>query len=373
MTGRALVEAILARQDTGGVSAFWVGHPADDAKAIYYAALGVEEESFDENAQKNREASVLRATSGGRAEVDFALAIGSDMIWFSPELNMHSWKHPDGKPMWDCFPQKRVSLTDPGVFADIEDPAALEDFDWPNPDHLDLAPTLDEVRYAYDKGLAVFGGMWCPFFHVLCDFFGMENYFVKMITQPEVVHEATKRVVAFYREANRRVFDAMGRYLTAGFLGNDLGSQRGPMIGPAQFEAFLAPYLQAIIGDIRETGLPVAFHSCGAVDSLIPRFVDFGVSILHPLQALAAGMDADSLAPKYHDKLIFLGGVDTQNLLPFRGAEEVRAETLRLREVFGPGYIVSPSHEALLPNVPLENVTAMSRAAKEILPTHGAR
>jgi len=37
----------------------------------------------------------------------------------------------------------------------------------------------------------------------------------------------------------------------------------------------------------------------------------------------------------------------------------------RLRPLFGPRWIVSPSHEALLPNVPPRNVAAMAEAAKE--------
>ena len=37
----------------------------------------------------------------------------------------------------------------------------------------------------------------------------------------------------------------------------------------------------------------------------------------------------------------------------------------RLKEVFGPNYVVSPSHECLLPNVPPQNVCAMAEAAVE--------
>jgi uroporphyrinogen decarboxylase len=76
-------------------------------------------------------------------------------------------------------------------------------------------------------------------------------------------------------------------------------------------------------------------------------------------------MDAETLSKKYNDKVVFLGGVDTQQLLPFGTPDEVRNEVRRLRSLFGPNYIVSPSHETLLPNVPMENVEAMARAAVE--------
>jgi uroporphyrinogen decarboxylase len=135
------------------------------------------------------------------------------------------------------------------------------------------------------------------------------------------------------------------------------------MISPECFDEFLLPYLRRIVETIREAGLKVAMHSCGAIGRVIPRLIDAGVEILHPLQAKAAGMDAMSLS-QYKKDLIFLGGVDTQHLLSFGTARQVTDEVLRLRDQFGEGFIVSPSHEALLPNVPYENVIAMAEAAK---------
>jgi uroporphyrinogen decarboxylase len=43
----------------------------------------------------------------------------------------------------------------------------------------------------------------------------------------------------------------------------------------------------------------------------------------------------------------------------------VREDVRRLKRVLGSHLIVSPSHEALLPNVPPQNVAAMAEAARE--------
>lgn len=241
----------------------------------------------------------------------------------------------------------------------------IERFDWPNPDYLDFTECIEDTRCAYEQGLAVFGGMWCPFFHVMCDFFGMENYFIKMYTDPEVVHAATRKIVDFFLETNKRYLSQAAPYLSAAFFGNDLGTQRSLLISPECFDEFVLPYMREIIQQIKGMGLKVAMHSCGSIDLIIPRLIDAGVDILHPLQAKAANMDAENLARKYGGKITFLGGVDTQQLLPFGTPEQVREEVLRLRDLFKGDFIVSPSHEALLPNVPFENVMAMSRAAKE--------
>jgi uroporphyrinogen decarboxylase len=359
---REYVSSAIARRPAPG-NAFWVGHPSDDAKKLYFGRAGIKGREMTGEESKNAEASVLQAKSAGQEEIDFNLAIGSDMIWISPELDMRCWRHPEGRPMWDCFRGKRVSLGEGGVFAECEDVREVEAFDWPDPKYLNLETVIADTRYAHEKGLAVFGGMWCPFFHVMADFFGMENYFCKMYTHPEVVHAATERIVNFYVEANRIVLKETGSYLEAGFFGNDFGTQLNLMISPECFDEFILPYMKRIVRTIREAGLKVAMHSCGSIERVIPRLIDAGVDILHPLQARAKGMDANSLA-RYKRDLVFMGGVDTQQLLPFGTAREVYDEVMRLRDIFGEGFIVSPSHEALLPNVPYENVLAMAEAAK---------
>ena len=364
MKHRELIEKTIRHENTEA-NAFWVGHPTDAAKDIYYAELGIEQTQKTELEKHNAESSVLFCQKSGIEEIKFNLAIGSDMTWITPELDLSTWKHPDGKPMWDCFDKHRVSLGSDGRFAKCEDVNEVENFDWPNPDYLDINGIVEETKTAYESGLSVFGGMWSPFFHIVADFFGMENYFIKMYTDPDVVHAVTRHVVDFLIKSNHRCLAAMSPYLTAGFFGNDFGTQRSLMISPECFDVFLLPYIREIIGVIKDHKLQVAMHSCGSIDPIIPRLLDAGVDILHPLQALATGMDAENLARKYKGKVIFMGGVDTQQLLPFGNKEQVREEVLRLRDIFGGDYIVSPSHEALLPNVPFENILAMSRAAKE--------
>jgi uroporphyrinogen decarboxylase len=80
---------------------------------------------------------------------------------------------------------------------------------------------------------------------------------------------------------------------------------------------------------------------------------------------MAKNMDAESLAKKYNDKIVFMGGVDTQRLLPFGSGDDIRKEVRRLKGLFGPNFIVSPSHESILPDVPPENIAVLAEAAAE--------
>lgn len=350
MTGKERITAILNRESTDRAG-FWLGNPADSTKAIYYAHFGID--------------AAPEHVASGRAERELAHATGSDIMWISPELDAATWKHPEGKPIWDVLGgRKRTSLAQPGVFAACEDVREVEDFEWPNPDYLDFGPTLEKVEAAMAEGFAVFGGMWCPFFHLAADFFGMENYFVKMHTHPEVVEAVTEHIVDFYLTANARCFEIMGAKLDAAFFGNDFGSQRDLLISPRAFKKFVLPSFRKLIEQMKSYDVKVALHSCGAIVKVIPMLIDAGTDVLHPIQAKAAGMEAEHLADRFRDELVFMGGVDTQDLLPFGKPDDVRRDVRRLKDVFGEHFIVSPSHEALLPNVSIENVIAMSEEAR---------
>ena len=68
------------------------------------------------------------------------------------------------------------------------------------------------------------------------------------------------------------------------------------------------------------------------ISSIIPDLIDMGIDALHPLQANADNMDAESLSRQYKNKIVFLGGVDTQDLLPFQSPEAVGKEVQRLKK-----------------------------------------
>lgn len=339
MTQRAHFRSILQGRSAG--SGFWHGNPHPDSLPGYCRHFGVQD--------------------------DFGLSkvLGDTLIWVLPEF-WDCWKHPQGKPMIDADAgQVRHSLNQGGVFVQCEDVAEVERFGWPDVKYLDFARAEQALLEREAQGFAVLSGMWCPFFHHAADFFGMDNYFVKMYTDPEIVQAVTEHIVEFYLQANEIWFSRNAAHMDAFFFGNDLGSQLDMLISPELFERFVLPYFKRLIDQAKGYGLPVVLHSCGAIDRIIPKLIDAGVDALHPIQARARNMDAENLARKYKGELVFVGGVDTQRLLPFGTPQQVRDEVRRLKDLFGPNYVVSPSHEALLPNVTPENLAAMAQAARE--------
>jgi uroporphyrinogen decarboxylase len=193
----------------------------------------------------------------------------------------------------------------------------------------------------------------------------VEEFMMKMHTHPDIIRTALDHVCGFYAEANRRFFAEAGDLMDGYFFGNDFGTQRDLFISPDHFDTFFLPWIRHFADTARSAGYQVLLHSCGSVERVIDRLIDAGIQCLHPLQALAGNMDAETLSRKYRGRIAFLGGIDTQELLVRGRPEEIAREVRRVKEVLGPHLIVSPSHEALLPNVPPANVKAMAEAALE--------
>jgi len=311
---------------------FWIGTPLAETWPIYLDYLGV---TSEDEARKLLQDDILFAC----AEVD-------------------TYKHPEGKPLFDMVKDGKP------IFAECEDVAEIEDYpDWPNSDYLDFAQPLEKLRSVGNICRA--SGMWSPYFHVLAGYFGMENYFIKMHLNPDVVDAVTRKVCEFYLEANKRFFEAAGDEMDVLFFGNDYGTQLDLLVSPDQWDRFILPYTKALVDLGHKYGYKVMSHSCGAIHKIIPRFIEIGLDALHPLQAKANGMDAETLARDFKGKIAFVGGIDTQELLVHGSPEEIKEEVKRVKSLLGPNLVISPSHEALLPNVPPQNVLAMAEAARE--------
>ena len=298
-------------------------------------------------------------------DFELGLRLGSSCRWVHAD-SYGLYRHPEGRPTFDVLGGKdRHTLGQGGVFAECEDPAEVEKFPWPEEKYLDFTGAIAEIDRAIGAGQAVLSGSWSCFFHNVCDFFGMENYFVKMYTDPEVVDAVTERVVDFYLRANERLFTLAAGKIDMFFFGNDFGSQLDTLISPEMFDRFVMPGFVKFTEQAHRHGMKVLLHSCGSIHRVIPRLIDAGVDALHPIQAQAANMDAETLARDFGGKIVFVGGVDTQQLLPNATPQQVKDEVYRLRDLFGPNFVVSPSHESILPDVPWENVLAMAEAAAE--------
>ena len=257
------------------------------------------------------------------------------------------------------------TLTVPGFFEDMEDPEMVSRFDWPDPSrHISREESRRLVEQA-PADAAVLGVIWSAHFQDTCAAFGMENALMTLLTCPEMYRAVDDRIVSFYLQANEIFYEATRGRLDAILIGNDMGSQKGLMISPEQVREFVLPGSRRLIRQAKEHGLKVIYHSCGSIEPIIDDLIDCGVDVIHPIQALATGMQPEHLHERFGNRVSFCGGVDAQELLVNGTPEAVYTATRHLREVFPTGLVISPSHEAILPDVDPANIEALFRAVHE--------
>ena len=279
-----------------------------------------------------------------------------EMPWHSPSANAIYMALNFAKET--SAPDERT-LTKPGFFEDYSDPDDVTRFDWPDPAKY-IDPEL--CRKAVDAtpaGYAVMGVVWSAHFQDACAAFGMETALIKMLAEPEMFRAVINRIAEFYLKANEIFYEATKGKLHAVLIGNDFGSQNGLMVSPGSLREFVFGGTRQLIRQAKDYGLNVIHHSCGSVYDVIPDLIELGADVIHPIQALAAKMEAWRLKEAFGDRVSFCGGVDAQHLLVNGKPEEVRAKAEELKALFPTGLIISPSHEAILPDVHPANVEAL--------------
>jgi uroporphyrinogen decarboxylase len=238
--------------------------------------------------------------------------------------------------------------------------AQVNEYAWPDPNGMDVSHLRAEAL-AWGGLYAILGGDWSPFWHDAIDLMGMEDLYLKMYDVPEVVDALMRHMVDYYAEVSRRIFDAAAGAIDIFFIGNDLGSQTGPLLSPALFERFILPHLKRLIDLGHGYGLKVMMHCCGGFAPLIPALIQARLDGLHAVQPSCAGMDLRRLKREFGHKILFNGAIDSHHVLIKGTPDLVRQETRKVLDIMKPGggYVAGASHDSILEETPVENVLAM--------------
>ena len=348
MSSRERVLAAFAHQEPDHVPA-WLG-AAPETRAMMVEQLGLADDE------------ALSVYLGDDFRRVYAKYSGPEE--FSPTANLRPGatyrtpfgveRHGYGYGMPLTMPLKNATLQEVHAYA------------WPDPAWMDPSGIRAEVA-RWGGQYAILGGDWSPFWHDAIDLLDWDNLFYKMYDEPELVDAVLQHIVDYYAGVSQRIFDAAGDVIDVFFIGNDFGTQIGPMIGADVFKRFILPHLKRLINLGHDYGLKVMLHCCGGFAPLIPIMIDAGLDGLQALQPTAKGMGPAQLKAEFGDKMLFCGCIDTQKVLIEGTPDWVRTRTRQVLEIMKPGggYIASPSHDYLLPETPIANVITMYETVRE--------
>ncbi len=194
----------------------------------------------------------------------------------------------------------------------------------------------------------------------------MEQTYVDLAINPALVEAIVGRIREYFLEYNRRVFETAADSIDIFMMGDDFGTQQGPMMSLETWRQHFRPGFAAYIELAHRYGLKAMHHTCGSVVDLIPDFIECGLDILQSLQPQAVGMDLAALRREYGHDLCFHGGLDIQGVIPHGTPREVREHVRQQVEAAGNqgGYILCTAHN-LQPDTPTQNILALFEAYAE--------
>lgn len=194
---------------------------------------------------------------------------------------------------------------------------------------------------------------------------GVEQVLVDLMTDDEACLRFMTRKNEVQLAMLERALDAAKGAIDILWLGEDLGTQRGPMIGLDLFRKHIRPQHQRFADLARHFGIPVMMHSCGSSSWAFDDFLEMGITIADTLQPEAKDMAPGYLKKRYGDRMSFHGCISTAGVVARGTVGDTVAMVKETLEIMMPGggYALSPTH-MLQDNSPTENVVAMYDTAK---------
>ncbi|MCL2512750.1 MAG: hypothetical protein FWF08_02515 [Oscillospiraceae bacterium] len=249
------------------------------------------------------------------------------------------------------------------------DEQAVADYPMPNPDDFDYAAALEyckEERNGRDRAIFAGGAGLADIINVNGRFRTMEQAFIDLITADPAGTLLTERRLDIEFKITERLLDKCKGHIDFLWMGEDLGTQRGPIISLELFRKEIRPRHQKFIYLAKSYGLPVMMHCCGSSSFAFEDFIEMGVNSVDTLQPEAADMSPEYIKKTFGGRLAFHGGVSTAGPLAFGSAEEAVADVTHKLDVYAPGggYMFSPAH-MIQDNTPTGNVVEVYKKVLE--------
>ena len=281
----------------------------------------------------------------------------AQMIYLNLPLN---YEAPADAPSfrWSYKDQSKRSaaLDNDGIIENWDEELDLFLADFPSADYPELIPDTPPGDGRYRVA-----SWYYFFFERYWSIRGMENALTDFYLYPEAVHAVFSKLTRFYIRMIERAKEEVD--VGAIFTSDDLGTQRSTFFSRDIFDTFFAPYYKQVIDRVHSLGMHFWLHTCGNVEQFIPRFIDLGVDVLHPIQKYT--MDERHIAKTYGDKLTIWAGFDVQQTIPYGTPEDVRRELRFLIDTYDrpDGRFMLTLGNGATPDTPVESLQALFETA----------
>ena len=237
----------------------------------------------------------------------------------------------------------------------------------PNPDDYDYAAAVEEAKQYQNYWVTTGNAGLGDIINRTSMFRNMEQVLVDLMSNDEACMTFIDRRLKIEVEILNRTLEAAKGLIDMVWMGEDLGTQKGPMISKRLYRKQLRSRHQRLIDCAKSYDLPVIVHSCGSSSWVYEDFIEMGVDVVDTLQPEAKDMAPAYLKETYGGRLAFHGCISTAGVLAYGTVEDVQKDVRDTLAIMMPGggYALSPTHQ-IQDNSPTENVVAMYQAALEM-------
>lgn len=200
--------------------------------------------------------------------------------------------------------------------------------------------------------------------------FGYENFFCIIGLYPDQARKLMEVGGAQGRCRSRLIARAVkeGIFPHAVLLGEDICTQRGPMISVDFMEKYYAPQLKYSLEPLLEAGCRPVWHSDGDVRLLMDFLIDSGVKGFQGFQPECGMLLEEIVKRRTRDgeKLVVFGPLAVTTELPVCTPAQIKEKVHRAIDVCkNQASLVLLTSNTINPDVPLENIMAMYEAVRE--------
>lgn len=227
-------------------------------------------------------------------------------------------------------------------------------------------PYLDALAESMPDGMKAIGGVGNGVFEIVQDLVGYENLCIFSFEEPELYASLFEKVGQILYEIWQWFLKNYSDVYCVCRFGDDLGYKSNTLLSHEDIRKHIIPQYTRIVDLVHQCDRPFLLHSCGKIFAVMEDLIDAGVDILNPIQPCSKDMNPVNLRDTYRNRIVFHGGLDTQEILPKCSPEQVAEEVRKLIDVFKPegNYIFAAAHN-IQTDVSAENIDAMFTAAKK--------